>query len=327
VPSSFRLCMIYFCLLPAEALAQVAPRQPIEAVAAQALFEEGRRLLQAGYVAEACPKLAESQRLEPAAGTLLNLALCHEQEGKTATAWLEYNDALALAARANDDERRQIARERIDALQPLLSRLVLLAPEQAPADLSVELDGTRLGSDAWATGVPVDPGKHTLRITARGKVPAIVPVNVGRAAGNLALPLPELADAPPPVAVLPQTQVSDADRTDAHVRWALEGAAFGVGGLALASTVYFGVVAKNEWDERNRHCRSGCDELAEVAGRNAERAALLSTISAATAAVGLGVGTYLMLTSGSTEDEEAVRLHVSGDPVSGAAALTAAGRF
>jgi len=53
--------------------------------AAEMLFEEGRRLLESRDVAAACAKFAESQRLEPAGGTLMNLAACHERAGKTAT--------------------------------------------------------------------------------------------------------------------------------------------------------------------------------------------------------------------------------------------------
>ena len=56
---------------------------------AEALFTEGRALATSGKCAEAIPKFQASQKLDPGVGTLLNLAECYEQVGKTASAWAE----------------------------------------------------------------------------------------------------------------------------------------------------------------------------------------------------------------------------------------------
>lgn len=76
---------------------------------ADALFTEERALLDAKNYDEACPKLAASQKAEPGAGTLLALALCHEGQGKTATAWGELNEAASLGKRVGRTEAAPLA--------------------------------------------------------------------------------------------------------------------------------------------------------------------------------------------------------------------------
>jgi tetratricopeptide (TPR) repeat protein len=72
---------------------------------AQSLFDEGRKLMNEKRFVEACPRLERSYKLDPAAGTLLNLAVCHEGLGKTATAWNEFRESVAMAKRENRKDR------------------------------------------------------------------------------------------------------------------------------------------------------------------------------------------------------------------------------
>src|SRR5664279_1214733 len=95
----------------------VAHAQGADVATAQALFDEGKRLMNAGNFAEGCPKLVESQRLDPGGGTLFAIAICHEGEGKTATAWADYNVALAEARRDNRKDREIAAAEKERALE------------------------------------------------------------------------------------------------------------------------------------------------------------------------------------------------------------------
>ena len=81
-------------------LVATATAQPTEAVKrADALFQEGRRLLDAGDATAACPKFEESQRLDPGLGTLLNLADCYERTSRLALALAPFRRAEGQARR------------------------------------------------------------------------------------------------------------------------------------------------------------------------------------------------------------------------------------
>jgi tetratricopeptide (TPR) repeat protein len=96
---------------------------------AEELFEKGRKAFAQGRIDEACRAFEESMTAEPANGTLLNLARCHERQGKLELARSEYQRVAAVAARDGQVARSAIARAR-----------------------AAELDGTAAHPDA---GVPV----------------------------------------------------------------------------------------------------------------------------------------------------------------------------
>jgi hypothetical protein len=186
--------------------AQVQAQARTEVALAETLYRQARELLAAGNYAEACPKFAESHRLDPATGTLLNLAACHEAEGKTATAWIEYSDALALARRDKRAVRVKYAQERMAAIEPKLSRLTLLVPPEVDQpELEVWLDGTPVGRAARGVATPVDPGRHVVEAKAPGKAPLRLEVEVLPNADHKTVSLPPLETLPPATATLPAT--------------------------------------------------------------------------------------------------------------------------
>src|SRR5882672_3749411 len=99
-------------MVPAQALADPTAADRITATQ---LFDDAEALLAAGNIVGACPKYAESQRLDPQLGTLLHLANCYEKEGKTASAWSGFKEAHELAAKRKDP-RQATARARAASL-------------------------------------------------------------------------------------------------------------------------------------------------------------------------------------------------------------------
>src|SRR6188768_4131513 len=93
-----------------------AHAQSTDSAAAQGLFDEAKALMATGKASEACPKLEESQRLDPGTGTLLNLALCYEKIGRIASAWSRNLDAAAAAKASGNTARENAARKRAAAL-------------------------------------------------------------------------------------------------------------------------------------------------------------------------------------------------------------------
>ena len=160
---------------------------------AQQLFDDGRALVEAKRYAEACTKFAESQRLDPGGGTLLNLAVCHELEGKTATAWSEFRDALGQAVKDERRDREDIARTHIADLAPRLMRIVVQVPEGvATRDPEINLDRSKLPATAWNTPIAVDPGEHRVTVSAAGMETWSTTVSVTVPGRTFAVELPSL---------------------------------------------------------------------------------------------------------------------------------------
>jgi len=165
------------------------------AALAESLFREGKRLSGEHKFAEACPKFAESYKLDPGLGTLLNLATCHEAEGKPATAWAEFSEASSRAKREGDSDRAQLADEHVRALEPKLAHVsVALAPGAAVAGLVIKFDSRELASAALGLPIAIDPGKHVLEASAPGKQTSTQAFDIPITPTTLALTVPVLKD-------------------------------------------------------------------------------------------------------------------------------------
>jgi hypothetical protein len=259
---------------------------------AQQLFDDGRVLLEAKRYSEACPKFAESQRLDPGGGTLSNLALCHELEGKTATAWSEFRDALSQASKDERKDREELARAHIADLAPKLMRVVVHVPERLSArEPEINLDKSKLPRTAWDTPIPVDPGEHRVTVSVRGAEPWTTTVTVSKPGETYTVDLPALDSA----LACPEGQMRVQDtcvvipwhenerrRTTAF--WLTLGGA----GVLLATSAVTGIVALGQDAYVKDNCSASRDFCrVSDAGDAATRAKTFAWISTVTLGAGI----------------------------------------
>lgn len=294
---------------------------PADAAAAQSLFDDARRLMKAGRHATACPKLAESQRLDPGPGTQYHLADCYEHVGRTASAWALFLEVAAAARSAGNVDRERAARERAARLEPKLARLTIIVPAASRADgMRVTRNGTLVGEGLWDSAVAVDPGEQKVSATAPGHTPWVGTV-AARPGGTATLSIPALARAPEQTpatsTAVPASRatagppgdhgVANPTSEEARNTATLGYVSTGVGIVAAGIGTYFGLRAFSKWDERNAHCNGDvCDGVAVERGDEATTAATVSTVAFGAGAIALGLGIYwIAADSGGTQSNAA----------------------
>ncbi len=171
------------------------PRPMSNEMRAEQLFRAGEKKFDAGKHAEACVDFAASLKLAPRLGTLLNVALCHETTGKLASAWAEFHHASAWAAQNNQKERREYAMQHIAAIEPRLPRVGLQLPVTS-AISNIDLDGEPLPEQRWYLPLYLDPGEHSIAVTAPGKQRTTVSFRVVDSPTEQLVVVPALLDEP-----------------------------------------------------------------------------------------------------------------------------------
>jgi hypothetical protein len=160
------------------------------------LFDEAEALLAKGQVAEACPKYAESFRLDPQLGALIYLAECYEKNGQTASAWGAYREAEEMAQKRADPRGAQ-AHSQAAALEARLDYLALQVPASARVPgLEVLRDGAPVAAVLWGSPAACDPGKHRIEARAPGYLPFVREIDVPAGSKRVAFEIPKLTADP-----------------------------------------------------------------------------------------------------------------------------------
>jgi serine/threonine-protein kinase len=315
--------------IPLAALAAASAAAPARAqqsaadkAAAEALYEQGKQLLRAGKIAEACPKFAASQELDPGVGTLLHLGDCYERLGRVASAWAVFLEAASYARSSAQPDREKTAQARAKALEPRLPRLVIDASAAAAPGLEVRRDQKLVADASLGVPIPVDPGSHVIEARAPGRQPHAATIQLAEAESRT-LTLPALAALPPEAPPSPPTAVEPSP-PPAHAAWppaqppapaprraaedpgssqrtlGLVVGAAGVVGLGVGG--YFGARTFSKWNDSREHCQGAiCDAAGVELAEQARTSGNVSTLAFAIGGAAVATGAVLWLSAPSGE--------------------------
>lgn len=336
-----RIIATVFMMWSSAALAQPAGAQ------AEVLFRQGRDLLAAGKVAEACSAFEESQKLEPAVTTLLNLAGCREKLGQLATAWGLFLDAARqtrLAADAANQQLHDVAQARAQKLEPRVSRLAINVPQRSQVDgLEITRGKDRVDPGLWNRALPIDGGTYTITARAPGANAWFTQVTIAAESDTKTVEIPDLRNlprdldrpaavaAPPPPSpprpapVVPAPVVPAIDRTpeSSHTSRKVP-LVIGAGALALlGGGLGFELWAESRYDAAKSEMTSQPRRDSLYTAANTRR-----YVAEALAASGLAAGgaaVWLYLRNGNRERDAATDTSVHVVPA--ATGLALSGRF
>lgn len=287
---------------------------------AEALFRDGRTLMKDKKYEEACPKFEESYRLVAKLGTLLNLAACHDEQGKTGSAWGEYTKAITEAKTANEEERVQFAREKLDALEERLSKVVVEVASPVPG-IDVVIADKAIRKAAWGTPIPLDPGKHELVARAPGHQTFKKTIEVPLGPATITETIPALEPIAEGEAPEEPIESAGAESSQATIGWVI--GAIGLVGLGVGTG--FGVNTLIQNGDSDAHCddENLCDQAGVDLRDSALTSATISTIAFAVGGAAVIAGVIVIVTAPSSPDTETARLWLGSRPTPGGATLNA----
>jgi hypothetical protein len=222
---------------------------------ADALFNAGRSLVEAGEYVDACPKFEEAQALAPGLGVTLYLADCYERTGRTASALIEFKRAEQIA-QTRSDKRGAIAHDRALSLEAHVPQLALVVTEEARAQgITLTRDGEPVPASQWDAPHPIDPGEHEIVVSAPSKAPRHIMVTLAPLRETVATKIDALEDglAPlPPSSPPPAGEVylpSFSGRTSPQKTAGLVVGGIGIVGVGVGTVL--GILASSKLSQSN----------------------------------------------------------------------------
>jgi hypothetical protein len=230
-------------LLVAASVARADDKPAVKTIdvgAADAVFAEAEKLKEAGQHEQACEKFRESLRINPnAIGTILNVAICDQDDGKIASALVLFEAARDRGTEQALAQHVALAKERIAQIAQDVPYLAVAIADRAPdTQLAVNGQAVELSADGTAS-VPVDPGTVTVLVSQPGRVPFETKLDVKKAEHKV-LTVPKLR--------LPVTMTINKGRKRVGEILAIGGAGLFVAGAGV------GIYAVHDWYQAWRGC-------------------------------------------------------------------------
>lgn len=290
---------------------------------ADGLFQQGRTAAMAGDYVTARAKFIESQRLDPAVGTLLNIADCEEHLAHPAAALAAFR--FALPQLDSTDARHAITKDRIATLEKRAPKLTVSLPAGAPRAVRVLRDGVPLSPRDFGVPTFVEPGLHLVTMES-GDGPAQT-VNVLLKEGqNETVTLDPSRLATEPVARTGPRQSDREGSTQLHlgiVALGVGAAGLAVAGLSWAQLSSNRRTLDRACDTETKLC-SGGEMQAALDAQDAGRTwSIVNYAAWGVGAAGLATGAILLL----TRSERSSRVTVVAGPLPGGGNLGARATF
>jgi len=236
---------------------------------ARRLFKEATELELEREWEAAAAKLREAIQVKDTPGLRFHLAHCEEQMGLLVEAMLDYdraNDLLAAGAKAPDVAALlEPARQ---SLERRLPTLVIVTPAGVPG-VSVELNGRPLARSIFGRPAPINPGRHSVRVTAPGHSTFTASVDIAEGARERVqarlTPLPTVPSPSPTTAPNSSSRQSASPPPQGSaLTYVLVGeSAFTIASLGVGLGYLF---VKSKADERVQTAQARSDELQDLAG-------------------------------------------------------------
>lgn len=306
-------------------LLHVAAAHAQDTSRAQALYNEGAVLAEAGNHAAACEKFEAARGLLETVVVQEAMAQCHEKLGKTSTAAGDLDRLAYLLDQRGKTAEATEARARAAVLKKRMPSLVVRVSDADRALVDLKQDGVPFPRTMLGSALPLDPGEHEVEVGGPGRVSRSKKITLADG-DHKELVFEPLAAVAPVTSPLPASPSPAAPIEPPPSRLPAY-AVLAVAGIGAIVGVSAGIYTATKQSEARDTCPdNACTNPAGVRANESARAAYpVAVVGGAVALVGGAIGGYLLWRPAPSSPEPArtgVYLRPSVGPSAGMISLS-----